>query len=192
MSNLNELIGSLTNENVEEVKEKLLSEASAKDKVNSQLYHRAKKAEGFEKIKGEWVKKEVKPEPKNKPAEKLGEELDYGKKTFISSVLGVKLKNEEEMKVVNEYLANGKTLEDLEDNKHFQNDLKDLRDAKSVEDALPSGDRRSAPSTAKNTVEFWVAKGELPPADQIKLRRDVVNARYNSEKNVSPFGSNKK
>ena len=96
------------------------------------------------------------------------------------------------MKIVNEYLANGKTLEDLEDNKHFQNDLKDLRDTKSVENAIPSGSRRSAPSATKNTVEYWIAKGELPPADQTKLRRDVVNARYRNEKDVSPFGSNKK
>ena len=57
MSKITELIGSLSNENVEEVKELLASEAEASEKSSSQLYTRVKKAEGFEKKDGQWIQK---------------------------------------------------------------------------------------------------------------------------------------
>src|SRR3990167_4022134 len=42
-------------------------------------------------------------------------------------------------------------------NKYFQQDLKELRDAKIVKAALPSDSRRSG-NPARDTIEYWQAK----------------------------------
>jgi len=47
MSKLTELIGSLSNENVDEVKELLASEAKVSEKSSSQLYTRDQKSRRF-------------------------------------------------------------------------------------------------------------------------------------------------
>lgn len=181
MSKIFEVIDSLNDESAAEIKQQLKAEADALSEQNRQLYSRAKKAEGFEfdKTKKEWVKKA----DSAKKSEKT-DELDYGQKAYIASVLGVK--GQEELALLKDYLANGKNLEELADNKYFQNDLKDLREAKAVKDATPSGSKRSG-NMAKDTVEYWLAKGELPPADQHDLRRQVVNAKYARQKSSSPF-----
>jgi hypothetical protein len=184
MANLHEIIDSLNDETVAaEVKQQLKAEADALSKANKELYSRAKKAEGFEydKTQKQWVKK---AEPAAKKEENKKDSFDYGQKAFIASVLGVK--GEEELALLKDYLDNGKKLEDLADNKHFQNDLKDLREVKATKDATPSGTKRSG-NTAKDSVEYWLAKGELPPADQPDLRRKVVNAKIERQKSSSPF-----
>jgi len=193
MSKINEVIDSLNNENAEDVRKSLKSEASALLEKNSQLYQRAKKAEGFEfnKETKEWVKKEPKVEPKVEPktteTEKPGE-FDYGQKVFISKELGVKLNNPEQMKLVNDYLKNGKQLDDLADNKHFNNDLKDIQDNQDAKAAAPDG-ARGAGGSSKDSVDYYLSKGEMPPADKPELRKEYVNARYKKEKNVSHFAN---
>jgi len=117
--------------------------------------------------------------PEAGAGEKSPNEPDYGQKAFIASVLGVK--GEDENAIVQEYLANGKKLDDLTSNKHFQNDLADLREKKSVMDATPPTDKRVG-QVAADTVEYWIAKGELPPASNPKLRQDVVKAKYDIAK----------
>lgn len=75
MKKLNEVIASLNDENVEEVKEQLISETTAMQKENRKLYARAKKAEGFtynketEKYEKNKVKEEVKAEVKQNPTQ---------------------------------------------------------------------------------------------------------------------------
>jgi len=188
MSKLNEVIDSLTNENAEELKGTLKSEATARDKVNSQLYSRAKKAEGFIKNKeGNWIKKEVKEKPKAKEKTEKPSELDYGQKAFINNVLCVKLSDTEEMKLVNSYLSAGKNLDDLVDNKHFKDDLKDIQDNQSAKSAMPDGSRGASGGSGKDSVDYYLNKGEMPPEDKPKLRREYVNARYKKEKGGAPF-----
>jgi len=190
MSKIIEVIDSLTDEQITpEIKETLKSEAIAQNKENSQLYSRAKRAEGFEQDKEtkKWIKKEIKPKIEPNPeAKPTTGELDYAQKTFISNVLGVKINDTEQISLVKEYLANGKNLDDLIDNKHFKNDLKDIQDNQAAKDAIPIGARGAGGSSAKDSVDYWINKGELPP-DNVDLQRKVVNERIKRGKNVSHF-----
>ena len=190
MSKIIEVIDSLTDKQITpEIKETLKSEAIAQNKENSQLYSRAKRAEGFEQDKEtkKWIKKEIKPKIEPNPeAKPTTGELDYAQKTFISNVLGVKINDTEQISLVKEYLANGKNLDDLIDNKHFKNDLKDIQDNQAAKDAIPIGARGAGGSSAKDSVDYWINKGELPP-DNVDLQRKVVNERIKRGKNVSHF-----
>lgn len=191
MSNLIEVIDSLTDEQITpEVRETLKAEVIAKDKANSQLYERAKKAEGFEKDRttGKWIKKEAKIEPTVTKKTETPGEFDYGEKTFINNILGVKINDTEQIALVKDYLASGKKLDDLVDNKHFKNDLKDIQDNQNAKNAVPLGSNRgSGGSSGKSSVDYWINKGELPPAENVELRRQVVNERIKREKSVSHF-----
>lgn len=112
-------------------------------------------------------------------------ELDYGQKAFLvaSGVKGAK-----EMDLAKEYMSNtGKSLEEVVENKYFLNDLKELRETTASANAMPNGSKRST-NSSKDSVDYWLAKGELPPADQIELRRKVVNERIAKEKNKNVFG----
>jgi len=187
MSKLTELIGSLSNENVDEVRELLTSEANASEKSSSQLYTRAKKAEGFEKIDGKWIKKEKKIESKaeeDKKTEKPSE-FDYAQKAFLNAN-GVKGVDELE-KVKDFQNATGKSLDEIIENKYFLADLKDFRDDKIAKGAMPDGTRGAGEGSAKDKVEYWIKKGEMPPRDKPDLRKKYVNEKYKREKNVSHF-----
>ena len=71
------------------------------------------------------------------------------------------------MEVVNEYLDNGKSLDDLSTNKHFKNDLKDIKESQKVTDAVPSDNKRSV-STEKTAEGYWLKKYETgTPLDEI-------------------------
>lgn len=124
---------------------------------------------------------EEKPESKSKSGD-----LDYGQKAFLKSY-GVA--GSDELQLVREYLSNGKSLDDLPNNKYFQNDLSELRDARLVRQAVPSGTAR-ANNNPRDSVEYWIAKGEMPPADQTQLARDVLNARIKRETSNAKFTDN--
>ena len=186
MSKLTELIGSLSNENVDEVKKLLASEANASEKSSSQLYTRAKKAEGFEKIDGKWVKKEIKKKPEvidkktNEPSE-----FDYGEKAFLNAN---GIKGVDELKKVKDFqIATGKSLDEVIENKYFLADLKDFRDDNIAKGAMPDGSRGTSGGSAKDGVDYWIKKGEMPPKDKPDLRKQYVNEKYKREKNVSHF-----
>ena len=80
----------------------------------------------------------------------------------------------------------GKDLESLLDSTYFQLELKTLRETKTTEQANPEGSKRSNNSTS-DSVEYWIAKGELPPASEQQLRRDVVNARIKKDDSSGIF-----
>lgn len=126
------------------------------------------------------------PAPTNTPPSKSSE-LDYGQKAFL---VANGIKGAEEFDLVQKIMADtGKPLEDVLESKYFQAELKERRDAKTVADAIPDNSKRSNQS-ASTTVDYWLAKGELPPADQVDLRRQVVNARLKQEQNKSQFTDN--
>jgi hypothetical protein len=80
----------------------------------------------------------------------------------------------------------GKKVDDLVETKYFQAELKEFRESQAVKSATPRGTGRSGQS-ARDSVEYWIAKGELPPADQQELRRKVVEARIKNETSGSKF-----
>jgi hypothetical protein len=82
-------------------------------------------------------------------------------------------------------------MEDVIDTKFFNNDLKELRatkESRMASDAA-SGNNRTGQSS-RDTVEYWMGKGKLPPPYMTQLRRDVVNARLKKEKDGSKFSEN--
>ncbi len=181
MSKIIEVIDSLNNENVDEVKTQLASEADALNKTNSQLYKRAKKAEGFtynKDTKG-WEKKEKKVEPT-----KTENGLDYGQKAFL---VANGIKGAEETALVEEFIAeSGKELDDAINSQYLQAKLKGLRTAQKNDLATPKGSKRSN-TTVRDTTEYWIKKGELPPANNPELRRKVVNAKLKKQTSGNKF-----
>jgi hypothetical protein len=98
-----------------------------------------------------------------------------------------KITDAKEIELVQSWMKDtGKTVEQILENKHFLNDLKDLRELEASDDATPEGKKRAGGS-ARNTVEYWIAKGELPPASEPELRTKVVNAKMAQKKAVSNF-----
>jgi len=181
MSKLTELIGSLSNENVDEVKELLASEAKVSEKSSSQLYTRAKKAEGFEKKDGQWIKKEKKEEPKvdDKKAEKS--KLDFGEKAFLKAY---GIEGEEALDFIASMRERtGDELDILVNDEIVTAKLKAFKDASAAKDAIPSKTNRSNQSDAKENVDYWIKKGELPK--DTELRKKVVNAKLDIEKSAN-------
>lgn len=121
---------------------------------------------------------------KDEPKSSKSNELDYGQKAFLTAN-GVK--GTDEFKLVQEVMANtGKSLEDVLESKYFLAELNEIRELKASQNATPQGSKRSAQSS-RDTVDYWLAKGELPPANEQELRRKVVNARIDKESKKGVF-----
>lgn len=126
------------------------------------------------------------PEIKKKTSKK-SEEFDYGEKAFLISN---GIKEADEIALVKDIIGStGKSLDDVMTSKYFQAELKELRDTKIATNAVPPGSKRTGQS-AQNTVEYWIAKGELPPVSDRKLRQEVVNARIKVETDTNVFTKN--
>lgn len=97
------------------------------------------------------------------------------------------IKSDDEMSLVEEFMKDtGKDVESVIESRAFKAELKALREEKATEDALPRGTKRSS-NSSKSNVEYWLAKGELPPASEVQLRREVVNAKMKQIENRSQF-----
>jgi len=126
---------------------------------------------------------------KDKEEEKSdkSDELGYGEKAFL---VASGIKGTEEMDLVKQIAKEtGKSLESVIESKYFQAELKEMRELKTSKDAQLKTNRRGNDSS-KDTVDYWLAKGELPPSDQRELRQKVVNARMKNEGSGSPFTKN--
>lgn len=121
---------------------------------------------------------------KDEPKSSKSNELDYGQKAFLTAN---GIKGNDEYKLVQEVIANtGKSLEDVLESKYFLAELNEIRELKASQNATPQGSKRSA-QTSRDTVDYWLAKGELPPANEQELRRKVVNARIDKESKKGVF-----
>lgn len=120
-------------------------------------------------------KKLGKDQPKTDEPSSQTNELDLSALGYLRSALGIK--GQAEIGLVKEYLKAGKTVLDLEDNRHFMNDLKDLRDTAETKAATPTSSRRSS-NGGQNDFDIAYSKfketGKLP--DDFKLRSAIVNA----------------
>jgi len=142
----------------------------------------------IKKLEKQLGKETEEPRVESKEKATKSGELDYGQKAYL---FATGIKGSEETKLVQDFMANtGKSLEEVVDSKFFQAELKELRESKASEDAVPKGTRRST-TGSRDSVDYWLAKGELPentPENQ-ELRRKVVNARIDKETNKSKFAS---
>lgn len=124
----------------------------------------------------------ISTEKESKPSKKGA--LDYSQKAFL---IANGIKGNDEFGLVQEVMkSTGKSLDDIIESKYFKAELNELRELNKSADANPASGNRSG-NSARNTVEYWIAKGELPPASEVDLRRKVVNARMNKAKSVGTF-----
>ncbi len=165
-------------ETMESEKEVVIETPEAKRARLERQLNQHNKKYGFDK--------EEKLAPKTKKADKNGE-LDYGQKAYL---VANGIKGSDEVALVQKVMAEtGRDLDSVLEMKHFQTELKDFREAKALKDAIPNAQNRSGQST-RDQVGYWIAKGELPPADQVQLRRDVLNKRIEQAKSGNQFSSN--
>lgn len=109
-------------------------------------------------------------------------ELDYGLKGFL---VAKGLSGDDEMELFKKvYQDTGKKPEDILENKYFKADLKDLRDSREVEEALPKGSKRSTP-IPKDSVDYWINKpfSEVPK----DMQRKVLNAQIEQKQKDNRF-----
>ncbi len=141
------------------------------------------------KTKLEKAKDKAKEPPKeidDKPEPKEKQGFDYAEKAFLTAN-GIKI---DEYPLVEEVMkSTGKSLEEVLEAKYFQAELKEMRELKASKDAIPSGSKRSVTS-ARDTVDYWISKGELPPLDQPELRRKVVQEKTKRAERGNKFTDN--
>lgn len=146
-------------------------------------YHRGR-ADRLGKKLGLEAKSEKTETVKNTPTDKPSEFSDG--QLAILRADGIKRKDE--IALVQEYVDTGKKLLDVLENKHFLNDLKDLRETRESTDAVPKGKGRTA-QTGTTDLDLAVAKfnetGELP--EDFTLRTQVVNKLAEREKDKGLF-----
>ncbi len=129
-------------------------------------------------------KAETKVETKPEAGQNKG--FDYAEKAYLKSS-GIEATDFDFVKEVME--STGKPLDAVLESKYFQAELKERKELRMTDAATPSGTKRAG-NTTRDQVEYWLAKGELPPADQRELRIKVVNAKIAAEKGKSQFTDN--
>lgn len=122
--------------------------------------------------------------PQAKEQAKSGE-LDYGQKAFL---IANGIKGADEMELVTKIQSTtGKSIEEILESKYFKSDLKDLRDAREGDEAIPKGTKRSTQST-RDSVDYWLNKphSEVPP----ELKRAVLNKQIEMKRHAGKFSDN--
>lgn len=109
---------------------------------------------------------------------------DLGEKAYLA-VNGIKGADEIEFykKMKKE---TGKQADELLESVYFQSEFKDFKEKKATKEATPSGNKRSTTLSA-DSVDYWLAKDELPPSSQTQLRRDVINAKIKKDNSGGVF-----
>lgn len=133
------------------------------------------------------TKLEKAKEKSDTPVEKNEEKTvtsDLGERAFLA-VNGIKSADEVEFfnKIKKE---TGKNAIDLIDSTYFQIEFNNFKEKKTTREATPNSSKRSTPLSA-DSVEYWIAKDELPPANQVELRRQVINTKAKKDSSGGPF-----
>ena len=149
------------------------------------LYARTKDAETkLKTFSGEH--KEPKKDTSNTVKETAPKEFDYGQKAFL--VAKGYDTDEEESFLFKEVSETGKTLSQVLSFNYVQEQLKAIKEQKNSEGAIPKGSGERGGQGNRTSVDYWIQKGELPPEDQIEMRRKVVNEKLKRSQQKSKFG----
>lgn len=189
MANIHEVIDSINDENVSEVKETLKKEATALHESNKQLYARAKKAEGFEQKDGKWVKRETPPEAKpENPEAKKSDEPDYGKLAYLKAE-GVSHPDDRKV-VLEESKRLNLPIDEVLGMEHIKSRLKEAKNQREAENGMPEGGHGKS-SGNKNSVEYWINKkdknGNYETPQDTELANQVIDARVRAEQSRNMF-----
>ena len=113
-----------------------------------------------------------------------GKELDRLDKAILRVE---KITSPEEIALVEQWMKDtGKDVEGVLEKKSFQAELAEIRALQIAKESAPTGTKRSGQSP-RDEVDYWIAKGELPPQDQSKLRMDVVARKREVAKSTKQF-----
>ena len=179
MNNENEEVNLSNNEEVIEE-----TESQETEEETESIDWKAKYEEAQGRLKRAEKKLSKSDSSSEKPTSKKSDEFDYGEKAFLYAN---DIKSESEMKLVRDVMKDtGRKLEDVLASKYFQAELKEKREVQTTTNAIPSNSKRTGQSSI-DTVDYWLAKGELPPADQVDLRRKVVNAKASRSESKKMF-----
>src|SRR3990167_153117 len=164
----------LEQEQIEETEEKKLTPEQERGIKQRQLTRLAKEL-GIE------IKK-----PEAEPAKPV-EKTEFGLDEM--NFLGYKgIAEDDYSYILRELNSTGKRLQDLVKLRYVQDDLKEAKQQREVEAALPESKR--AGNISRDNVDYWIAKGELPPWSQRELREQVVNEKIKRQQNASTFTEN--
>lgn len=113
-------------------------------------------------------------------------DLDYGQKALLRAI-GVK--GSDELQLAKDYMKRtGLDVDALESDDIFQARLDKLRTTKANELAATDTSNRGSAGGGKNTVDYWLAKGEHPPKELGReLAEQYVEAKRNQGKNAKVF-----
>lgn len=179
----------IDNNNIELELDTTEDEATTEDKGKVTETPEAKKARLERQLAQVNKKLGIKPEAK---VEKNVDETESNNKGGLDKVDRMILRSEgiksaDEIALVEEFMkVKGQDIDTILESRVFKAELKALRDEAKAEDAIPSNSKRSTNSN-RNSVEYWLAKGEMPPANEPQLRRDYVNAKITKTKERTMF-----
>jgi len=154
------------------------AKADELENTNRQLFERAKKAEGFVKVDGKWVKA-PKPEEavratgelQSKTGELQDAQLDFFELKGYS--------DEAEIDVLKNIMKRtGMSHREVIKDEYALAKIKSIRDENAVKAATPSGSKRSSQGQTDD-VAYWVEKNERTgewPTD-FKLKAKIVEAK---------------
>jgi len=164
---------------------KLKEIIKARTATRQRLYARAKKAEADAKALKE--KGEKGPAPKQqKGSSKEVTEFDYGQEAYL---LAKGIEGDEERQfLLSEMNSTGKGLRDILGFNYVKEQLKTIADDRSAQAAMPKGKVNRGGQSARDTVEYWIDRGELPPVEQVELRRKVVHEKIARDSHRNKFG----
>lgn len=169
------------NQNNEEVVETNVTEETQETEESTDWQARARELEGRLKRAEKKLSKFDSDAPAKAPS-KTGD-FDYAQKAYL---VANGVKGNDEMKLVKEIMSNtGRSLDQVLESKYFTAELNEMREMRKTQDAIPNNSKRTTQS-GKDSVEYWLAKGELP--EDRELRSKVVKAKWKSSSSVNPFG----
>jgi hypothetical protein len=170
------------NQEVDETLE--LPEVNEGDEDTTDWKELALKQQGINKRLKTKLDKIKEPKLPEKPEAKNSSELGYGELAYLAAK---NIEFDEQIEFIESVMKKtGDTLKVVLKDDFVLNKLKTLEDAKKVKEATPSNSKRSN-STPRDEVDYWLARGEMPPADKPELRRKYVNAKTTQIKDTDKF-----
>jgi len=131
--------------------------------------------------------KSFNPEKKPEPKQEV-QSVDLGEKAYLA-VNGIKSPDEIEF-YSRMKKETGKDAEALLGSTYFQVEFRDFKEKRDSANATPNTSKRSNNSSV-DSVEYWIAKDELPPMSEPELRQKVVNAKMKKDSQRGVFYNSK-
>lgn len=153
-----------------------------------------KEQQGINKrLKTKLAKKDETPPTEEKPpvkkADSKSDEEDYAQLSYMSQH-GIDTNSDDQIDFVKKTMKlSGLSLKDVLKEDFLKKGIKEIADNKTVEVATPSNSKRGQSTSGKNSVEYWLKKGDRALPEDRDLRIKVVNARLDKMKNKDIFAN---